>query len=304
MLPHAGTDSRVWRDVVSLGAELRRLAPVAGSLVHAQAALLLDWESWWALELDSHPTSRLRLAELLGEFYRPLLQAGISVDFAHPESDLSGYRLVVVPALYLVTDAGAANVRRFTEGGGTALVTFFSGIVDPADRVRLGGYPAPWCELLGLRVEELAPLPEGVAVGLDGLDAADTGAAGRLWQDVIDLAGAAPLLTYADGHLAGEAAATTHSCGRGEALYLGTLPDRVTLAGLVQRACRRAGLELRTDLPRGVEAVRRGDYLFLISHTDRAVELDLGAKRLDLLTGAMVGPTAVLAPRDALVLAP
>ena len=87
-------------------------------------------------------------------------------------------------------------------------------------------------------------------------------------------------------------------------MYLGTLPDRVTLARLVCRACRHAGLELRTDLPRGVEAVRRGDYLFLISHTDRAVELDLGAKRLDLLTGAMVGPTAVLAPHEALVLAP
>jgi beta-galactosidase len=272
--------------------------------VRAEAALLLDWESWWALELDSHPTSRLRLTELLGEFYRPLLRTGVNVSFAHPESDLSGYRLVVVPALYLVTDTEAGNVRRFVQNGGTALVTFFSGIVDPSDRVRLGGYPAPWCDLLGLRVQELAPLPEGLAVGLDGLDVAESGAAGRLWQDVIDLAGAAPLLTYAEGHLAGEAAATTHSSGRGEAMYLGTLPDRVTLGRLVERACRHAGLEVRTDLPHSVEAVRRGDYLFLISHTDRVVELDLGAKRLDLLTGAMVGPAAVLAPRDALVLIP
>jgi beta-galactosidase len=303
MLPHAGTDSRVWRDVVSLGTDLRRLAPVAGSLVRARAALLLDWESWWALELDSHPTSHLHLAELLGEFYRPLFEAGVNVDFAHPESDLSGYRLVVVPALYLVTDAGADNVRRFVAGGGTALVTFFSGIVDAQDRVRLGGYPVPWCELLGLRVEELAPLPAGLAVRLEGLDAAAAGAAGRLWRDVIDLRGATPVLSFAEGHLAGEAAATRHEHGRGEALYLGTLPDRATLARLVERACRRAGIERRTDLPRGVEAVRRGGYLFLISHLDRPVELELGAKRLDLLTGAMVGPVAPLAPRDALVLA-
>ncbi|HEY3981490.1 MAG TPA: beta-galactosidase [Streptosporangiaceae bacterium] len=303
MLPHAGTDSRVWRDVVSLGTDLRRLAPVAGSLVRARAALLLDWESWWALELDSHPTSHLHLAELLGEFYRPLFEAGVNVDFAHPESDLSGYRLVVVPALYLVTDAGADNVRRFVAGGGTALVTFFSGIVDAQDRVRLGGYPAPWCELLGLRVEELAPLPAGLAVRLEGLDAAAAGAAGRLWRDVIDLRGATPVLSFAEGHLAGEAAATRHEHGRGEALYLGTLPDRATLARLVERACRRAGIERRADLPRGVEAVRRGGYLFLISHLDRPVELELGAKRLDLLTGAMVGPVGLLAPRDALVLA-
>ena len=53
-----------------------------------------------------------------------------------------------------------------------------------------------------------------------------------------------------------------------------------------------------------MEAVRRGGYLFLISHLDRPVEVDLGAKRLDLLTGTKVGPRTVLAPRDVLVLAP
>jgi beta-galactosidase len=81
----------------------------------------------------------------------------------------------------LVSDAGAENVRRYAERGGTALITFFSGIVDPTDRVRLGGYPAPWRDLL------------------------------------IDLHGAAPLLTFSDGHLAGEAAATRHAHGQGEA---------------------------------------------------------------------------------------
>ena len=55
MLPHAGTDSRVWREVTALGADLGRLAPVAGTAVRAEVALLHDWESWWALEADSHP---------------------------------------------------------------------------------------------------------------------------------------------------------------------------------------------------------------------------------------------------------
>jgi beta-galactosidase len=302
MVPHAGTDSRVWREVVSLGMELRRLGSVAGHLVPAETALLLDWENWWALELDSHPTSCLRLTELLGELYRPLLQAGVNADFAHPESDLSGYRLILVPALYLVSDAAADNVREFVANGGTALITFFSGIVDPRDRVRLGGYPAPWRELLGLRIEELAPLRRGAAIRLDGPAAAAPGAAGRLWQDVIDLRGATPLLSYGEGHLDGEPAVTRHEHGRGTAFYLGTLPDRMTLGRLVGQACQRAGITPWAGLPPGVEAVRRGGYLFLISHLDQPVELDLSAKRLDLLTGAWIGPSAVLAPRDALVL--
>ncbi len=304
MLPHAGTDSRVWREVVGLGADLRRLAQVAGSPVPAEVALLLDWESWWALELDSHP-SRLRLTELIREFYRPLFEAGVNADFAHPESDLSGYRLVLVPALYLVSDAGADNVRRFAADGGTVLISFFSGIVDADDRIRLGGYPAPWRDLLGLRVEEFAPLPEGAVVRLDGEDDANGDercAVGRLWQDAIDLRGADPLLRYAEGYLADQAAATRHSYGRGEAFYLGTLPDRATLRVLVEQACRYAGVDFRTDLPPGVETVRRGDHLFVISHLDRPVELDLGGKSLDLLTSDIVGPAVVLGPRGVLVL--
>jgi beta-galactosidase len=302
MLPHAGTDSRVWREVVQLGADLGRLAQVAGRAVPAEVAMLLDWESWWALELDQHP-SRLRLVELLRAFYRPLFEAGVNADFAHPESDLSKYRLVLVPALYLVSDVGADNVRRFVADGGTILMSFFSGIVDPSDRIRLGGYPAPWRDLLGLRVEEFAPLPEGALVRLDGAPGTEqAGGVGRVWQDAIDLLGADPLLSYGDGHLVGRAAATRHPYGQGEAFYLGTLPDRATLRGLAERAFRRAGVAFLTDVPPGVEAVRRGDYLFVISHLDHPVDLGLGGKSLDLLTADIVGPAVVLGPRGVLVL--
>ena len=308
MLPHAGTDTRVWREVVGLGADLGRLAPVAGSAVPAEVAVLLDWESWWALELGPQP-SRLRLVELLRAFYRPLFEAGVSADFAHPENDLSKYRLVVVPALYLVSNVGADNVRRFAADGGTVVMSFFSGIVDPSDRIRLGGYPAPWRELLGLRVEEFAPLPEGAVVRLDSAaetgetgEAAGAAGVGRVWQDAIDLLGADPLLRYADGHLAGRPAATRHPYGQGEAFYLGTLPDRATLSALLNRACRRAGVEFRSDVPPGVEVVRRGDYLFVISHRDQPADLDLGGERLDLLTADIVGPAVTLGPRGVLVL--
>jgi beta-galactosidase len=300
MLPHAGTGSRVWREVTGLGADLRRLAPVAGSAVPASVALLHDWESWWGLELDSHP-SRLHLVDLLGEFYRPLFASGVTVDFAHPESDLSGYRLVLVPALYLVSDAGADNVRRCAELGGTVVVSFFSGIVDPRDQVRLGGYPAPWRDLLGLRVEEFAPLPAEAVVPLDGLPG--TEGTGRLWQDVIDLHGAEPVLRYASGHLAGQPAVTRHPFGAGEAFYLGTLPDLATLSGLVAQACGRAGVEFSTDVPAGVEVVRRGEYRFVISHLDHEVEVHLGGKSRDLLSSDTVGPSVMLGPRGVLVLA-
>ena len=132
MVPHAGTDSRVWREVVSLGADLRRLAPVAGQPgARRGRARCSTGRTGGRSSSTRIRAAGLRLVDLLGEMYRPLLRAGVNADFAHPESDLSGYRLILVPALYLVSDAGADNVRRFVEDGGTALITFFSGIVDP-----------------------------------------------------------------------------------------------------------------------------------------------------------------------------
>ena len=221
-------------------------------------------------------------------FYRPLFEAGVTADFAHPESDLSSTAWSSCPR-----STWSATPEPTTWAGSSptaAPVSFFSGIVDPTDRIRLGGYPAPWRDLLGLRVEEFAPLPEGALVRLDGASGTeDTGGVGCVWQDAIDLLGADPLLSYGDGHLVGRAAATSHPYGRGEAFYLGTLPDRATLRGLVERACRRAGVAFLTDVPPGVEAVRRGDYLFVISHLDHPVDLDVGGKSLDLLAATSSG---------------
>ncbi len=72
------------------------------------------------------------------------------------------------PTLYLCSDATAAGAApRTCAAGGHVLVTYFSGIVDEHDHVRLGGYPGAFRELLGVRVEEFAPLLPGATVTLD-----------------------------------------------------------------------------------------------------------------------------------------
>src|SRR5688500_9219973 len=159
MVPHVPTEnSRSWREVSRLGAELGRLDELLGTRGEARTAMLLDWESWWALELDSKPSTAVRMLEGLYSFYKPLYDANVPVDFAHPGSDLSSYRLVIAPYLYLVTDDSVESIRRYVSDGGTLLMSFFSGIVDGRDHIRLGGYPAPFMELLGLRIEDFVPM--------------------------------------------------------------------------------------------------------------------------------------------------
>jgi beta-galactosidase len=193
MLPHAGTATRTWREVAGVGAELARLDEVVGTRTSPEVALLFDWESWWALELPSKPSHDLQLLDQAAHWYVPFWQRNVAVDFAHPEGDLSRYRLVVAPNLYLVTDAAAENLERFVAGGGTLALAFFSGIVDERDHIRLGGYPAPFRKLLGLVVPEFWPHAEGETheVTLDGERYSC-----ELWSDWIELEGQKPVMAH------------------------------------------------------------------------------------------------------------
>nr|MDQ2699017.1 beta-galactosidase [Actinomycetota bacterium] len=140
MLPHAGTDSAVWREVVELGGIVDRLGEVAGSRVEADVALVFSWESWWATQTDTRPSQALGYLDQVHAAYGALHAQGLTVDVVAPGAALDAYRLVVVPGLHLVRAEDAAVVTDWIAAGGTALITFYSGTVDEDDRVWTGGY--------------------------------------------------------------------------------------------------------------------------------------------------------------------
>jgi beta-galactosidase len=307
MVPHGSPEaSATWREVSRLGNELKLLDAVCGSRHRAQVAIIHDWESWWALELPSKPSTELRWTDQLHAYYRPLFEANVLADFAHPEGDLTGYRLILVPNLYLVSDAAAANLRHFVEGGGNLVMSFFSGAVDPNDHVRLGGYPAPFRGLLGVRVEDFLPLAQDRQVGLRF--AAGGEGQGTLWSELIEPQGADVLATFAGGDLDGRPAVTRHSFGKGHATYLGTRLDPASMEALLRQAWLDAGVAPELAAPPGVEAVRRrtaegGSILFLLNHRDETVTVVAPAGSRDLLKGSPVGADGVrLGPRDVAVL--
>lgn len=97
MVPHVGTESRTWREVVALGQELRRLDAVLPTRVRAEVAMVWDWESWWVLELDGKPSRDINLIEQISAYYQPLFARNITVDIVSPDAEVSDYRLVLVP---------------------------------------------------------------------------------------------------------------------------------------------------------------------------------------------------------------
>ena len=274
LVPHAGTRSRKWQEVLELGRILDSLGEVAGSTVVADVAILFSWESWWAVDRDSMPSEQVRYLEQVHAAYRALWNAGITADAVQPGSDLSRYRLVVVPALYLVGDRAADALTGYVAGGGSSVITFFSGIADEDDRVRLGGYPGAFTELLGLRVDEFFPLESGRRVRLDD------GSSATIWAERVEpeSASAEVMASFVDGPLAGGPAVTRNAFGEGTAWYVATALDRPDLQRVLTRAAAGAGVTASgagAEDGHGLERVVRrsagADYVFLLNHSTDAV---------------------------------
>ncbi|MFJ6678402.1 beta-galactosidase [Microbacterium sp. NPDC091382] len=293
MLPHAGTDSAVWREVVELGGIVDRLGEVAGSRVVSDVAVLFSWESWWATQSETRPSQALGYLDQVHAAYRALHANGLTVDVVAPGADLSDYRMVVVPGLHLMSEADAAVLTGWIAAGGTALVTFSSAIVDENDRVYTGGYAGPLREALGLHIEEFAPVAPEVSLTLSD------GSTARLWSERSRTVTAEVAASFTDGPAAGMPALTRNEWGQGAAWYLATLPSEADYRDLVARVADAAGaapaavVEPRS---RDLEIVRRrgelSSYLFVINHGETEVHVE--SDGVDLVTGAPVAGRATV----------
>ncbi|MFF5216105.1 beta-galactosidase [Micromonospora sp. NPDC000442] len=298
LVPHVGPDSRVFRETVALGAALRQLSEVRGS-VEASVALVVDAASGWALRHPGLPSALPDHHDELAAVHRALWRSGYACDTVTPGDPLDGYRMLVLPAVYLIDEATADWLRGYLHTGGHLLVTYLSGVADEHARVRLGGYPGALRELLGAYAEEFHPLAADDQVLLD------SGGTGRIWAETLRLTGADTVVSYVGGVLDAMPAVTRHRVGAGTAWYLSTRPDDTTYRRLLDTAARAAGVTtVCPDAPEGVEAVRRRDgeasWLFLLNHTDH--EQRVPARGVELLTATPIEQAITLAPGGVAVL--
>ena len=87
-----------------------------------------------------------------------------------------------MPSLYLVTQDEAGNLLSLVAGGGTAVLSFWTGIVDEHDQVYLGPYGGPLRPLIGCDVVDVAPLAPGETVEVEWEDGSRTTAS--FWVDI------------------------------------------------------------------------------------------------------------------------
>ena len=237
MVPHAGEDSAVFRDVCELGADLNKLSDegILGSrLAKSRVAVVFDYESEWATEHTATPTQHVHHVDEPLAWFRALADQGVTADVVPVRGAWDDYEMVVLPSVYLLSEETTRRVRDYVVGGGRLVVTYYTGISDEKDHVWLGGYPGSIRDVVGVRVEEFMPMGDDFTGVPDRLELSN----GAVAHDIADVIGsvdgtATVLETFKDDPwtgMDGVPAIVANTFGEGRSVYVGARLGRDGIA--------------------------------------------------------------------------
>ncbi len=269
LMQDAPSDTRVFREVAALGSELRSLSAIAGAATPSSAAVVWDVHSEWARGWNSGLYSVERPRANAHAWHRPLWAAGIGCDVVDATRDLNGYRIVVVPGVFLLRPGFAERLQAAAESGVQVVIDGLSAWLDDDMACVAGGRPGPLREALGLRCEEFDQLRDDERQALADPDGwLGSGATACGWIDRIHAEGCEVLVRAVGGFHDGQPLLTR----RGNLWYVAAGLDGAARAHLLRRLCARIGVSpCLPDLPAGVIARERTQpgrrFVFLLNPT-------------------------------------
>lgn len=302
-----GSNTRTFRDVTETGARLSKLGDlIDGTVNRPKAAIIFDWENWWAVEDTAGPRLDLDYKKMILDHYRAFWEAGIEADFVNMDADLSQYKVVSAPLNYLYKDGYAERVRQFTKQGGIYVTTFFSGEVNETDLCFADHHPLE--DVLGIVPEEIdAPSAEFEnQFSYDGKEYP----AHTLCAIVHPKEGTEVISAYERDFYQGCPVVTKNLYGSGAAYYFAAESGLPFLRAFYRDLFASAGLKnaLDTELPYGVTVTERiGDHtdqraVFVMNFRNEPVCVEQIGRWTDMESGEICEGDLELKPFECRVL--
>lgn len=295
VISNTGTENtRTFREVTDIGAVLEQLSDrVYGSGTPAETAILFDTENKWALDKCQGPRNiGLDYFGNIRRNYSYFWKNGINVDIIDSTFDLSGYKLVIAPMLYLFRDGIQEKLRRFVRDGGTLVTTCFTGVVNDTDLSFLGeATEDKLSDVLGLWVEEVDSLYD--------CESNRTTWNGKSYSlkelcEICHPTTCETLTVYETDFYAGKPVLTKNQFGKGVAYHVSASADTDFFHALYAKLAAACDLTyaIRTAVPDGVSLTwRQSDtekLIFVQNFGDSAAAVQLDQPYENVLTGETV----------------
>lgn len=299
VVDHSGrNDTRTFREVAEVGSDLAKLSDVRGTLVKSKVAILLDWDTMWAMDtMMGLKQDTKKYPETCMKFYKYMLHYGVDADVIPSTADLADYDVVLAPMMYMVKPGVAESLKAFVNRGGQLLSTYVTGYVDENQLNFMGGFPGNGLmDLFGLMVEETDtyyPSDRNEVQFTDGSKAEV-----KDYAEVLRLIDAETLGTYTQDYYAGMPAVTVKHTGTGAAYYVAARLDDKAMIRLLGQLLETAKVPV-CQLPEGVEHhTREADgqkFDFYLNCAEKPMDVEV-VSGTELLTGEKVSGNYHLEP--------
>ena len=301
-------DTRVFCDVKELGARLKKLDEIVGTVTNAEVAIVYDVQNEWALGgAQGYSNIDKKYQQTLLKFYKPLWKRGINADIIGVNDNFDNYKLIIAPMLYMVSNALEKKLCDYVARGGTLVSTYMLGIVNENDLCHLGGLPAGKLkEVFGIWNEETDTLYPGETNSVSDNSGKEYFAVD--YCELIHTAGAVTIATFTSDFYSGYPAFTLNRFGKGKAYYIAFRDRGDFCDDLINKLINDTGVRSAVSfaLPSGVTAHSRTDgentYVFLENHNKSEVSingdfcfgnLETGAKAENFITLPSVSVTVL-----------
>lgn len=242
VLSHDLEPGRAYAEVSRTAHELQRIGPEIANYKRAsKVAILYSNDSHFGIEFMKF-SDRVGYHSIMQQFHRALYHSNIGADFVFPDStNFSDYKVILVPPLYVASDATLNRLVDYVRNGGHVVMAFKSGFTNEYDTVRWSMAPGPLREAAGFHYQEFSSLRQPLALKGDPFHAGDDNKVSE-WAEML-VPDTAQALAYYDHPFFGKyPAITRNSFGKGTLTYEGTalsdtlqeklLLDVLQLAGL------------------------------------------------------------------------
>lgn len=262
-----------------------------------EVAVCFDYEALWALKMKPANSEYHDYIPYETRFFNLLARNGIGADVVSFESDLSKYKMVIVPTAFVMSRKIQQKLTDYCKNGGTLLATFLTSVKDEYNTGYTDTLPAGLTEVFGVTVEEVDPVygenHTKLCLKLD--DGKEYIVQDGIWSEL--LGGAArTVAAYTEDYKKGSKVIGSHAYGRGKAVYLGTdLPDEA-MQELLKQLTKDAGIDrIPFEIPQGIQAVRRfldeNEIYYLFNFTGKPASMELPEGMENLVTGEVMGRT-------------
>lgn len=276
ILDRSSTPNRRFFEFSELCKTVSKLNVLAETRIISDIAILYSPESEFSLS-ETSSAGESCYAEQLRLFYAAFSKYGANIDIVSPKSDLSGYKIVVAPMLYVNDKDETENIYRYTMAGGTLILTNGCGVRDKNNNYVTDVLPGVYKELVGAELTEYDNIGDFAERRI--VDFAGNEFACHRRCDILKLNTARAYAEYADSFYRCCPAVTLNEYCDGVVYYLGTVCDEAFYNDFAGKVMKQNSIPRLRGLPDGVEVTTRtngnDDFIFFFNNSAETVTIGL-----------------------------